>query len=42
MRFVALMSGCLVAMLAVAGGASASTLAVNQAVCCAWTRGSAR
>ena len=31
MRFVALMSGCLVAMLAVAGGASASTLAVNQA-----------
>ena len=31
MRFVALMSGCLVAMLAVAGGASASTVAVNQA-----------
>jgi hypothetical protein len=31
MRFVALMSGCLVAMLALAGSASASTLAVNQA-----------
>lgn len=31
MRFVALMSGCVVAMLALAGSASASTLAVNSA-----------
>ncbi|HEX5926527.1 MAG TPA: hypothetical protein VFY45_22040 [Baekduia sp.] len=31
MRYVALMSGCAVAMLAIAGSASASTLAVNQA-----------
>ena len=31
MRYVALMSGCVVAMLAIAGSASASTLAVNQA-----------
>jgi len=31
MRFVALMSGCVIAMLAVAGTASASTVAVNRA-----------
>ena len=31
MRFVALMSGCVVAMLALAASASASTLAVNSA-----------
>ena len=42
MKYVALLSGCVIAMLAIAGAASASTLAVDQAGVLRLVRTSAR